>query len=125
MDKVNHPDHYQGCSPLTRHILVALFGEGCKEWLDDECIDFIEDMHLNFHLGNAVKYLWRVDKKGDPVEDLQKALFYLELQSANKFHWGNAIKYLWRKALFSLNRQSSNAYLEEKTEIYKLIDRLS
>lgn len=98
-DQVNHPAHYQGCSRLTRHILIGRFGEGCKEWLDGECLKFIEEMSLNFHLGNVAKYLWRVDKKGDPVEDLQKALFYL-------------------------NRQSVNAFLEEKAEIIKLIEEL-
>ena len=45
-----------------------------------EVIDFIEDKKLGFHLGNAVKYISRVGKK-DPdkkVEDLQKAIWYLE-----------------------------------------------
>lgn len=44
-----------------------------------EVIDFIEDKALNFHLGNAVKYISRAGKK-DPaklVEDLEKAQWYL------------------------------------------------
>lgn len=44
-----------------------------------EVIDFIEDKGLNFHRGNAVKYIARAGKK-DPtkeVEDLKKAVWYL------------------------------------------------
>lgn len=44
-----------------------------------EVIDFIEDKGLNFHRGNAVKYIARAGKK-DPekeIEDLQKAIWYL------------------------------------------------
>ena len=47
-----------------------------------EVIDFIEDKHLNYHRGNAVKYISRAGKK-DPtneVEDLQKAIWYLNLE---------------------------------------------
>jgi len=43
-------------------------------------LDFIEDKGLNFHLGNALKYIVRAGKK-DPsklVEDLDKAMFYLQ-----------------------------------------------
>jgi len=44
-----------------------------------EVIDFIEDKNLDFHTGNAVKYIARAGKK-DPskeIEDLQKAIWYL------------------------------------------------
>ena len=44
-----------------------------------EVIDFIEDKKLNYHRGNAVKYICRAGKK-DPekeVEDLQKAAWYI------------------------------------------------
>ena len=41
-----------------------------------ECIDVTENM--NFCLGNAVKYIWRADLKGNPIEDLKKAVWYLE-----------------------------------------------
>lgn len=40
-----------------------------------ECIDVVE--HMNFNLGNAVKYVWRAGLKGDAVEDLEKAIWYL------------------------------------------------
>ena len=56
-DNVNHPAHYT---------------DG-----NIEVIDFIEDKKLNYHLGNAVKYISRAGKK-DPekyTEDLQKAVY--------------------------------------------------
>lgn len=59
-DPVNHPSHYT---------------DGRIE-----VIDFIEDKHLNFHLGNTVKYVARAGKK-DPsktVQDLEKARWYLD-----------------------------------------------
>lgn len=58
-DMVNHPSHYTDGSI--------------------EVIDFIEDKKLNYHRGNALKYLCRAGKK-DPakeVEDLQKAIWYI------------------------------------------------
>lgn len=56
-DPVNHPRHY------TSHPSGV------------ECIDVTE--HMNFCLGNAVKYIWRAGLKGDEVEDLKKAAWYL------------------------------------------------
>lgn len=41
-----------------------------------ECIDITE--HMSFNLGNVVKYVWRAGLKGDPLEDLQKAKWYIE-----------------------------------------------
>lgn len=32
---------------------------------------------MNFNLGNAIKYAWRVDLKDEPIVDLEKAIFYL------------------------------------------------
>ena len=58
-DVVNHPAHYTDGKI--------------------EVIDVIEDKGLNFHRGNAVKYIARAGKK-DPnreIEDLQKAVWYL------------------------------------------------
>jgi hypothetical protein len=40
-----------------------------------ECIQITE--HMNFCLGNAVKYIWRADMKGGK-EDLEKAIWYLQ-----------------------------------------------
>ena len=59
MDKVNHPSHYGGDTTY-------------------EAIKVIEAWGLDFHLGNVVKYIGRAGKKGDSVEDLEKALWYLQ-----------------------------------------------
>jgi len=57
-DTVNHPVHY-----LTHRSGV-------------ECITITEQ--LNFCLGNAIKYIWRADAKGDAINDLSKAAWYIE-----------------------------------------------
>lgn len=56
-DTVNHPSHYNDGKI--------------------EVIDFIEDKHLNFHRGNAVKYISRAGKKNPDkeLEDLRKAVW--------------------------------------------------
>jgi len=42
-----------------------------------ECIQITE--HMNFNLGNSVKYIWRADlKHSDPIQDLRKARWYLD-----------------------------------------------
>lgn len=56
-DSVNHPGHY------TSHPSGI------------ECIQITE--HLNFCLGNAIKYIWRAGLKGDSLEDLKKAAWYI------------------------------------------------
>lgn len=43
-----------------------------------EVIDVIEDWDLNFRLANAIKYIARHKHKGKPLEDLEKALWYLQ-----------------------------------------------
>ena len=40
--------------------------------------DFIRDQGLNFHLGNAIKYICRAGYKDDKIQDLEKAIHYLE-----------------------------------------------
>lgn len=57
-DVVNHPQHY-----TTGGI---------------ETIDFIEAKKLGFNLGNVVKYIARSDHKGKRLEDLKKAMWYLQ-----------------------------------------------
>lgn len=47
-----------------------------------ECIDAIEasmtpEAFKGFLKGNAMKYLWRYEKKGNANQDLQKAIWYL------------------------------------------------
>ncbi len=58
-DAVNNPDHYGGKDNVY------------------EALKVIEAHALNFHLGNAVKYILRAGKKGDATEDLRKAIFYI------------------------------------------------
>lgn len=55
-DAVNMPSHYTQ--------------------LPVEAIDITE--HFNFCMGNALKYIWRADHKGKPIEDLRKAIWYLQ-----------------------------------------------
>lgn len=55
---VNHPSHYN------------------KGKI--EVIDFIEDQGLSFHLGNVIKYVARAGAKGNKLEDLKKAQWYLD-----------------------------------------------
>lgn len=57
-DVINHPSHY------TRGKI--------------EVIDFIEDQQLPYHLGNVIKYVARAGHKGDKLEDLKKARWYLD-----------------------------------------------
>lgn len=61
-DPVNHPAHY------TTHPSGV------------ECIQITE--HMNFCRGNAVKYIWRAGDKGDEIEDLKKARWYLDREIA-------------------------------------------
>ena len=63
-EMVNHPAHYN----------VGKI----------EVIDFIEDQRLDFHLGNAVKYICRAPYKAKTVEDLRKAIWYIERYLDNK-----------------------------------------
>ena len=56
-DMVNHPKHY------TSHPSGV------------EVIEITE--HLNFCLGNAIKYILRSELKGKQIEDLKKAVWYL------------------------------------------------
>ena len=55
-DSINHPAHYTG------------------RGIGYECIDITQ--HQNFCVGNVIKYLWRYQDKGKPLEDLEKARWY-------------------------------------------------
>jgi hypothetical protein len=65
-ENINHPKHYGG--------------------EDDpyEAIKVVEAWQLSFHLGNVVKYISRAGKKGDVLEDLKKARWYLEREITNR-----------------------------------------
>ncbi len=43
-----------------------------------EVWDFVRDQSLNYHLGNAVKYICRAGHKDSYADDLKKAIHYLE-----------------------------------------------
>jgi hypothetical protein len=62
-DPVNHPQHYT-------------FG-------GIEVIDAIEAWKLGFHLGNVVKYVARSAHKGNEIECLEKAAWYLKRHIEN------------------------------------------
>ena len=40
--------------------------------------DFVRDQELNFHLGNVIKYVCRAGHKYDDLDDLEKAIHYLQ-----------------------------------------------
>ena len=47
--------------------------------------DFIRDQDLNFHLGNAIKYVCRAGHKTDSkIQDLEKAIHYLKNELDNE-----------------------------------------
>ena len=62
-DMVNQPPHY------TSHPSGV------------ECIQITE--HMNFCLGNALKYIWRAGLKDNDIQDLEKAIFYLTRELNN------------------------------------------
>lgn len=63
-DMVNHPPHY------TSHPSGV------------ECIQVAE--HYPFCIGSAIKYLWRAGLKGDAIEDLKKAVWYINREIAKR-----------------------------------------
>ena len=48
-----------------------------------EVWSFIRDQELNFHLGNAIKYICRAGYKDSKIKDLEKAIHYLQ----NELHY--------------------------------------
>ena len=43
-----------------------------------DLIDIISDYNLNFNRGNVLKYIIRAGKKDDELQDLHKALDYIQ-----------------------------------------------
>jgi ribosomal protein S26 len=66
-DPVNQPSHYTSNKASCKI---------CDEKI--ECIDITK--HMNFCLGNAIKYIWRAGLKNDTIEDLQKAIVYIQYE---------------------------------------------
>ena len=52
--------------------------------------DFIRDQGLNFHLGNAIKYICRAGFKDDRKADLRKAIHYLQNELENEILFDRA-----------------------------------
>jgi hypothetical protein len=63
-EKVNSPWHYRGGETF-------------------ETINVIEAWELGFNLGNAVKYISRVERHGSPLADLRKARWYIDREIQN------------------------------------------
>jgi len=40
--------------------------------------------HMNFCLGNAIKYILRCDYKDNPIQDIQKAIWYLNREISRR-----------------------------------------
>ena len=98
-DSVKHPNHYTWISNIESRDVAK---------------------HFSYHAGNAIKYIWRHQKKGSPIQDLRKAIRNLEyeverLEHAKppnhytmissiecrdvakhfSYHAGNAMEYIW------------------------------
>lgn len=58
IDMINNPPHYKSHPSGI------------------ECIQIVE--HMPFNLGNAMKYIWRNGEKGNPIQDLKKAAWYIQ-----------------------------------------------
>ena len=70
-DSVNHPPHYKSHPSGV------------------ECIQITE--HMGFNLGNAVKYIWRADLKGNAGDDLKKAAWYINREIQRRQREGKEI----------------------------------
>ena len=62
VDMVNSPPHYNQTGIECIQAIAAATDKGFKYYLQ----------------GNILKYLWRFDYKDKPLEDLQKAKWYLD-----------------------------------------------
>jgi len=60
VDQVNHPTHYTSHPSGVEALQIT--------------------RHMNFNLGNAMKYIWRAGIKNEEkhIEDLEKAIFYIQ-----------------------------------------------
>ena len=88
-EMVNHPKHYNAHPSGV------------------ECIEIME--HMTCNLGNAFKYGWRYQEKGDPIENLRKMLWYLDrsekhdtnvLFTPERGHWFHREVFLPRQHAF-------------------------
>lgn len=101
VDSVNYPPHYRAHASGV------------------ECIEITE--HMNFCLGNAVKYIWRAGLKKDAIEDLNKAVWYVSreikrIEKAEKERSRELIRYQYTESnkpsnwRLSYNKEGSLQY---------------
>lgn len=67
-DPVNSPAHYTSHPSGVEAIVI------CE--------------HLPFNLGASVKYLLRADYKGNPIQDLEKALWFIKREIYRRQEYG-------------------------------------
>ena len=84
---VNHPDHYMNASGV-------------------ECIDIIENMM--FCSGNAFKYIYRLGKKDEAIQEIRKSIFYL-----NRAHKRNEINVYDNLEIKQLVNRVANVQVED------------
>lgn len=67
-EKINHPPHYNAHPSGI------------------ECIDIIE--HMDFNIGNSIKYIWRSNHKENLIEDIKKSIWYIsrEIERRESFN---------------------------------------
>jgi hypothetical protein len=81
LDKIEEPKVHKSLDGKVAWIEIPDLVNKPPHYTDGgyETLDFIEAKDLNYRLGNVVKYVSRAGKKTtDPVQDLEKARFYLE-----------------------------------------------
>tara|TARA_R100000700_G_scaffold14138_1_gene19966 strand:+ start:632 stop:931 length:300 start_codon:yes stop_codon:yes gene_type:complete len=79
--------------------------------------DFIREQGLNFHLGNAIKYICRAGYKDSKIEDLEKAIHYLENELTHEkdlyFRASQGISYPIQPKIVESERQ---AFISEESD---------
>lgn len=102
---VNHPDHYMNESGV-------------------ECIDIIDNMM--FCSGNAFKYIYRLGKKDESIQEIRKAIFYLQRarsrDEVNVYRDARGLKYLVDKVVAVQHDKIGKAMLSIYYNEYKLAE---
>lgn len=110
-NNVNHPTHYTGRD------------------IGYECIDIVQ--YQTFCVGNAIKYLWRYQSKGNPLEDLRKARWYAH--RASMMHervntligWCDTILHLLEVSTTGSEKAAWNGIAEEDwPNVIEALDRM-
>ena len=79
--------------------------------------DFIRQQELNFHLGNAIKYICRAGYKDSKIHDLEKAIHYLQNELTHEkdlyFRTSQGISYQIQPDIIESERQ---AFVSEESD---------